>query len=1224
MKRFLALFAMAAVLLVAGCKPDPFLTVSPSDLSFGQDGGSQTVKVSANYPWTASASGAGVTVSPASGEGDGTVTITVAAANSTSDMRGSVSFSSEGLSASVSISQDAKSAIIVGNVSQIPAEGGTFRVDIQYNTEYTVEIEKSAQSWITFNGTKAMQSGKLEFTFATNEGDERTGKVTVTDKSGKVQQITLTFVQEEMKVIKVGDITPIPAEGGTFKVDIEYNTDYTVEIEPSAQSWIMYNGTKAMQNGKLEFTFAANEGDERTGKVTVTDKSGKVSQITLTFVQAAENKVLVVGDAATVPAEGGSVEVDVKYNVDYAVEVEPSAASWIHYVKTKAVKEGKLVFTVDANETPDARQGKVTIKDNAGSVEDVTITVTQEAKSVITVGEPEQISYEGGVYQVDINYNTDYEVEVEQSAQSWIMYNGTKAMQSGKLEFTFAANEGEERTGKVMVKDKSGKAAPITLTFVQESAAWIALERAALVAFYEANNGDQWVDNKNWCSDKPLNTWAGVRMTPDGKHVRELVTPGANGYIPKEIANLTELERLAIASNPSNPAKNPRPLPEEIGQLKKLKELAFQNYSIGGTLPASLFDLTGLEVLSISLAKDMDKAHIPSAIGNLINLRSLTLVSINLTGPLPPEMGNLTKLKELFLGDNQLTGSIPDSFGNLLNLEELDLSYNNLGGEIPSTFYRMKYYWRLWPEMILGNKFTQENVRNAKIPAPLSPPIKSLSGKTLNLEEIFANNQYTVLFKLHSGFDILPGLVALYREKKDEGLEIITYDDSGVGGGEAAQLKYLDDYEHILSEYGVEWESFVRFRWNVEDPELTPFYAKKGHSLYSSAMDDIVIIGPDGTVDYTTLVDRSKNALQNALAYLYEKMDAPLTYYSSNSYSEDGKVYKLQDASLGKGIDMVITGDGYSDRLIADGTFRNAANQAVEDFFSVEPYKSMRNRFNVYLVNAVSKNEDYFNGGSTALSVQFVGPTSITGNINKALEYAAKAVNKSRMDDVLVLVLVNSSRSGGTAHLLNAENDNSYAGGASVAFVPYKGVSVEYGLSHRVGGIIHEAGGHGFGKLADEYVISDYGTISESAIANVIRGQEKGFYMNVSVTDDPQKVPWYKFIGDSRYEDEEIGIYEGGFLYAANIWRPTEQSVMRSNDLYHNFNAPSRAQIYTRIMKLSEGQDWEFDYETFVKWDKTHPDTKTKAAPMGEPAGEEIEPVPPVMVGKTWRQALKR
>ena len=126
MKRILAFFTMAAVLLVAGCKPDPFLTVSPGDLSFGPDGGSQTVKVSANYPWTASARGTGISVSPSSGEGDATVTITVAGASSTSETSGTVSFRSEGLSASVSVKQDAKSAIVVGDVAKIPAEGGTF------------------------------------------------------------------------------------------------------------------------------------------------------------------------------------------------------------------------------------------------------------------------------------------------------------------------------------------------------------------------------------------------------------------------------------------------------------------------------------------------------------------------------------------------------------------------------------------------------------------------------------------------------------------------------------------------------------------------------------------------------------------------------------------------------------------------------------------------------------------------------------------------------------------------------------------------------------------------------------------------------------------------------------------------------------------------------------------------------------------------------------------
>ena len=77
------------------------------------------------------------------------------------------------------------------------------------------------------------------------------------------------------------------------------------------------------------------------------------------------------------------------------------------------------------------------------------------------------------------------------------------------------------------------------------------------------------------------------------------------------------------------------------------------------------------------------------------------------------------------------------------------------------------------------------------------------------------------------------------------------------------------------------------------------------------------------------------------------------------------------------------------------------------------------------------------------------------------------------------------------------------------------------------------------------------------------------------------------------------------------------------------FNAPSRAQIYTRIMKLSEGQDWQFDYEEFVKWDQAHP-TKMSASPATKAGivetddAENNECHPPVILGKTWRQVISR
>ena len=53
MKRFLAFVSFVSLLLLAGCQEEPYLSVSPGSLSFSQDGGSQTIQVSANYVWTA-------------------------------------------------------------------------------------------------------------------------------------------------------------------------------------------------------------------------------------------------------------------------------------------------------------------------------------------------------------------------------------------------------------------------------------------------------------------------------------------------------------------------------------------------------------------------------------------------------------------------------------------------------------------------------------------------------------------------------------------------------------------------------------------------------------------------------------------------------------------------------------------------------------------------------------------------------------------------------------------------------------------------------------------------------------------------------------------------------------------------------------------------------------------------------------------------------------------
>ena len=76
--------------------------------------------------------------------------------------------------------------------------------------------------------------------------------------------------------------------------------------------------------------------------------------------------------------------------------------------------------------------------------------------------------------------------------------------------------------------------------------------------------------------------------------------------------------------------------------------------------------------------------RIPSDLGRLDRLVSLSLRRNRLTGRIPPELGNLASLKYLNLSFNALTGGIPPELAKLKRLEELWLKHNRLTGPVPA------------------------------------------------------------------------------------------------------------------------------------------------------------------------------------------------------------------------------------------------------------------------------------------------------------------------------------------------------------------------------------------------------------------------------------------------------------------------------------------------------------------------------------------------------------
>ena len=338
--------------------------------------------------------------------------------------------------------------------------------------------------------------------------------------------------------------------------------------------------------------------------------------------------------------------------------------------------------------------------------------------------------------------------------------------------------------------------------------------------------------------------------------------------------------------------------------------------------------------------------------------------------------------------------------------------------------------------------------------------------------------------------------------------------------------------------------------------------------------------------------------------------------HSKDLTTDDGKVTQLQKHTVGKGVPIVILGDGFLDKDIRKGDFRDATTSAIDAIFSVHPLKSLRDYFDVYEVTAVSYNntnlmalvEDStnYNTAFNVMEIEEIGGGALTtklavGDHEKIIKYAEKAVNRNRIDDMTIIMLVNdysSSRAFATYYTANYE-DRDIPTGCGIAYVPLEDIMKhnplqdimtpnDEGISRTSFGrtLLHEFG-HAFAKLADEYV--DDGQKWEdlaSGMDYLMWLQKTGYDRNVSIFGDVKDTYWADFAADSRYDFEKLGCYEGGCCQDVGVYRATENSIMRGSMFnYHNYNVIGRAMIYKRCMNIAFGDSWKFIYEDFVKFD---------------------------------------
>src|SRR5690606_25462110 len=91
----------------------------------------------------------------------------------------------------------------------------------------------------------------------------------------------------------------------------------------------------------------------------------------------------------------------------------------------------------------------------------------------------------------------------------------------------------------------------------------------ALVAIYHATNGDQWKENTNWLTDKPVSEWFGITVENGRVSIVKLNKIVKSEYIPVDISKPTEMAQSAVESNENLTGQIP-PFINDIAMTERL------------------------------------------------------------------------------------------------------------------------------------------------------------------------------------------------------------------------------------------------------------------------------------------------------------------------------------------------------------------------------------------------------------------------------------------------------------------------------------------------------------------------------------------------------------------------------------------------------------------------------------------------------------------------------
>ncbi len=240
--------------------------------------------------------------------------------------------------------------------------------------------------------------------------------------------------------------------------------------------------------------------------------------------------------------------------------------------------------------------------------------------------------------------------------------------------------------------------------------------------------------------------------------------------------------------------------------------------------------------------------------------------------------------------------------------------------------------------------------------------------------------------------------------------------------------------------------------------------------------------------------------------------------------------YMLQSGDADKCIDVAILAEGYTADEME--TFYQDAAIACESMFAHEPFKSMKNCFNIVAV--ASPSED------SGVSVPRLGEWKRTAfGSHFSTFYSDRYLTTSRVKSV------HDALAGiPYEHIIILANTEEYGGGG--IYNSYTLTTAHHPKFRPV--VVHEFG-HSFGGLADEYFYDD------DVMTDTYPLDVEPWEQNITTQLDFAS-KWEDMLAKGtpvptptdECEKYPVGVYEGGGYSAKGIYRPADDCRMRTNE----------------------------------------------------------------------------